>query len=78
MKRIIVRLPLDVHERLRQQAARKGVSLSALIRGRLSIPERLSNPLAAVVGIVRDGNLAENLDAEIYGEYPSPPAKIVG
>ena len=71
MRRTTIFLADDVHEHLRQEAFRKRVSLAELIRTKVQPRKRagrLENPMAKVVGIVRDGTLTKNLDAELYGD----------
>jgi hypothetical protein len=74
MRRTTIFLADDVHEHLRQEAFRKRISLAELIRKKVeprsvrrSVP-RLDNPMEKVIGIVRDGTLTKNLDAELYGD----------
>ncbi len=73
MTRTTIVLPDDLYEQLRQEAFRKRVSMSRLIRSRL---ERLPSsrrrrwkvdPLLEVEGIGKDGKLAEGIDEALYG-----------
>ena len=72
IKRITIRLPEDLHERLRREASEAGTSMSALIRSKLeqksalrtSIPR--NGPLDEFIGSLSDGTLTENLDEELY------------
>jgi len=74
MKRTTVFLPDDLHERLREEAFRRRISMAELIRSRL---ERTNgrrkrrgaggDPLAEVEGIVHDGRLSAGIDEALYG-----------
>ena len=73
MKRTTVFLPDDLHERLREEAFRRRISMAQLIRSRLEPTNRRkrrggnSDPLAQVEGIVRDGKLSAGIDEALYG-----------
>ena len=75
MKRTTIFLPDELHERLRAEAFRSGISMAELIRTRLerrrarpagkAAPRR--DPLLDVIGIIHDGTLTQNLDEDLYG-----------
>ena len=74
MKRTTIFLPEQLHERLRQEAFRKRVSMAQLIRSRLTghlsrdkRRGRGEDPLLKVAGIGLDGKLAEGIDEALYG-----------
>jgi hypothetical protein len=74
MKRTTVFLPDDLHERLREEAFRRRISMAELIRSRLERTNRRrkrrggnSDPLAQVEGIVSDGKLSAGIDEALYG-----------
>jgi hypothetical protein len=73
MKRTTLLLPEELHERLRQDAFRHGISVTEVIRSRL---ERTNirckrpsgpDPLTKVEGLVRDGKLSARIDEALYG-----------
>ena len=69
MKRTTIFLPDALHDRLRQEAFHKRVSMAELIRLRLE-PQRKPrkrDPLSEAEGIFRDGGLSKNIDGELYG-----------
>lgn len=74
MKRTTLFLPDELHERLRREAFSSGVSMAELIRRRLERrgprrpASRKKDPLAAVEGIVNDGQLSQALDQAIYSQ----------
>lgn len=74
MKRTTVFLPDHLHDQLRREAFERRVSMAALIRSRLEEgksrrPPKSSShdPLAAAEGIVSNGSLTRDIDAELYG-----------
>jgi len=74
MKRATVRLPEELHERLRAEAFRHGISMAELIRSTLEKANRRGkpraetrDPLANVEGIVHDGKLSAGIDEALYG-----------
>jgi hypothetical protein len=58
---LTIRLPEDLHGKLRGDAKRANVSMSDLIRRRLEEPD----PLLEVAGIFSDGTLCD-LDEDLY------------
>ena len=71
MKRTTVLLPESLHETLRQEAVRLGVTMSQLIRSKLSDSAGCTaavqtDPLLEVTGIGRDGRLTAGIDEELY------------
>ena len=72
MRRTTIFLPDEMHERLRQEAFRRRVSMAELIRSKLegrpskAAAHSKKDPLEKVIGIVRDGSLTRNIDEEIY------------
>ena len=72
MKRTTILLPESLHETLRQEAVRLGVTMSQLIRSKLldsagCTAAVQTDPLLEVAGIVRNGRLTEGIDEELYG-----------
>ena len=71
MKRTTILLPESLHETLRQEAVRLGVTMSQLIRSKLSdstgcTAAAQTDPLLEVAGIGRDGRLTAGIDEELY------------
>lgn len=69
MRRTTIFLPDALHDRLRQEAFHKRVSMAELIRLRLEPPPkaRKRDPLSEAEGIFRDGALSKDIDGELYG-----------
>jgi hypothetical protein len=74
MKRTTVFLPEALHERLRTEAFSARVSMAELIRTRLEngnmrlrqAAAASRDPLSKVIGVIRDGSLAQGIDEELY------------
>ena len=73
MKPTTIFLPDQLHERLREEAFRTGVSMAELIRSKLqdrpTAPGKSkskADPLLAVAGIGNDGRLTARIDEELY------------
>jgi len=73
MKRTSISLTDEMHEQLRKEAFRRRVSMAEVIRarieGRSARRKRAASkrdPLAAAIGIIRNGTLTRGLDEELY------------
>ncbi len=73
MRRTSIVLPDELHERLRQEAFHKKISMGRLIRTKLEGRTRArprkskTDPLLEVSGIGKGGNLARGIDEALYG-----------
>jgi len=75
MKRTTIFLPDELHEQLRSDAFRVGISMAELIRMKLEHPSATrgkrpssKDPILKVAGVCRGPVLSDDIDSVLYGE----------
>jgi hypothetical protein len=73
MRRTTISLPDQLHEELRREASRAGLSMAEVIRLRIQTPAKaqakrkaIADPLLKVAGVCGGAVISANIDDELY------------